>query len=240
MNDKQVSDGRCEICHNHFKNQHMVKVRSLQSSLLHRMMQDYPEIDQNSVVCLEDINRYRNLLLREIIETARGDLDETEEAALRSLKEGEIVSQNAEDNYSEKLTFGQAMADKMARYGGSWAFIGVFTLILFSWILNNTIILINRAFDPYPFILLNLVLSCLAAIQAPVIMMSQNRQETKDRLRAQNDYLVNLKAELEIRILNQKIDYLTREGVQSLEILELQTGLLEELRNQLVDATEKS
>lgn len=216
----------------------MVKVRSLQPSLLHRIMQDYPEINESSVLCLEDLNRFRTLLLHEIIQTARGDLDETEEAALKSLREGEIVSQNAEDSYSEKLTFGQKMADRMAQYGGSWSFIGVFALMLFSWILVNTVILMNRAYDPYPFILLNLILSCLAAIQAPVIMMSQNRQETKDRLRGQNDYLVNLKAELEIRILNQKLDYLTREEMSSLEILELQTDLLEDIRKQLQDSSE--
>ncbi|MEN1761450.1 hypothetical protein [Anoxynatronum sibiricum] len=109
MNARQKSDERCEICNNYFKVQHMVKVRSLQPSLLHRIMQDYPEINESSVLCLEDLNRFRTLLLHEIIQTARGDLDETEEAALKSLREGEIVSQNAEDNCAAVNTITEDM-----------------------------------------------------------------------------------------------------------------------------------
>ena len=106
------------------------------------------------------------------------------------------------------MTPGQRLADRIAAVGGSWNFITGFVIVLFAWIAINSIALLSRPFDPYPYILLNLVLSCLAAIQAPVIMMSQNRQETRDRLHAMRDYQVNLKAELEIRHLHQKIDHL--------------------------------
>ena len=233
---KQNTDERCELCQSSFEFQHLCKLRSLQPSLLQRMLDDHPEMDKEGSVCLDDLNRYRTIFLREIIQTARGVLNETEEKALKSIREGEIVSQNPEDTYVAKLTSGQIMADRIAQFGGSWFFIGIFALVLLSWIILNTIILSNRAYDPYPFILLNLILSCLAAIQAPVIMMSQNRQESKDRMRSQNDYLINLKAEMEVRVLNQKLDYLTLEWVQSLEILELQTEMLEEIQNQLQEA----
>jgi uncharacterized membrane protein len=108
----------------------------------------------------------------------------------------------------DKLTFGQKTADKVASFGGSWTFIISFFVFIIIWISANVFLLFNKGFDPYPFILLNLILSCLASLQAPIIMMSQNRQEEKDRERAKKDYEINLKAEMEIKMLNQKIDKL--------------------------------
>ncbi len=128
------------------------------------------------------------------------------------------------------MTFGQRLADKVAEFGGSWNFILIFLGILVVWIVANSIALMRKPFDPYPYILLNLVLSCLAAIQAPVIMMSQNRQEAKDRMRSEHDYQVNLKAEIEIRNLSQKLDHLLHQEWQRLlEIQEIQTDLMREL-----------
>jgi uncharacterized membrane protein len=136
--------------------------------------------------------------------------------------------------FEEKRTLGQRLADRLAAFGGSWKFILIFMSILFGWIILNSIILITRRFDPFPFILLNLVLSCLAALQAPVIMMSQNRQEAKDRLRAQHDYQINLKAEIEIRSLHEKIDHLIfKQWQRLLEIQEIQTELMAELSDKL-------
>lgn len=116
----------------------------------------------------------------------------------------------------EVLSRGQRISDKVAQFGGSWKFILLFMAILIVWIVYNTFALAKEQFDPYPFILMNLVLSCVAALQAPIIMMSQNRQEEKDRMRGENDYLVNLKAELEIRSLHQKMDILLEEQVKGL------------------------
>jgi uncharacterized membrane protein len=122
------------------------------------------------------------------------------------------------------------MADRLASFGGSWTFLIIFASILLIWISLNSFLLLKRPFDPYPFILLNLVLSCLAAIQAPVIMMSQNRVEVKDRLRSQHDYRVNLKAELEIRQLHDKIDHLlSHQWERLVEIQQIQIDLLSEL-----------
>jgi len=134
----------------------------------------------------------------------------------------------------EKLTKGQKLADKIATFGGSWKFIIMFCSVLAAWIIVNTIILVTRPFDPYPFILLNLILSCIAALQAPVIMMSQNRKEQKDRQRAENDYMINLKAEIEIRHLHQKMDLLMTDQLKSLlDIQKVQIELIEKLRKKL-------
>ncbi len=132
--------------------------------------------------------------------------------------------------FAQKLTFGEALADKIAEFGGSWKFIIIFMVILGVWIVLNSLLFFLKSFDPYPFILLNLLLSCLAALQAPVIMMSQNPQEAKDRLRSENDYRVNLKAELEIRHLHEKIDHLlSRQWERLVEIQQLQIDLMSEL-----------
>jgi uncharacterized membrane protein len=140
------------------------------------------------------------------------------------------LSKNINTEFEQKLTFGERLADRIADFGGSWNFIVIFGGVLLLWVAVNSMIIISRPFDPYPFILLNLVLSCLAAIQAPVILMSQNRQESRDRLRSEHDYLINLKAELEIRHLHEKIDHLLMNHWQRLlEIQEIQMELMEEL-----------
>lgn len=135
---------------------------------------------------------------------------------LKHLTERTVVARDVSHEMDAKTTFGQWLADKVAEFGGSWTFISIFMFILFSWTITNTFILISGAFDPYPFIFLNLLLSMLAALQAPIIMMSQNRQSTKDRAAAQHDYEVNLKAELEIMALHEKVDHLQSEMLMRL------------------------
>jgi len=148
------------------------------------------------------------------------------------------ISENVVQGYSEKLTFGQKMADNVASFGGSWTFIIIFMVVLIAWIILNSFILIklrSGSFDPYPYIFLNLILSMLAAIQAPIIMMSQNRQAYKDRLSAEHDYEVNLKSELEIIALHEKVDSLRQEQWKDLisiqqEQLRLLSQLVEDLK----------
>ncbi len=157
-------------------------------------------------------------------------MTEIEKEVIQSLSEQEVLSKNIDEEYRENLTVGDKLADNFASFGGSWPFIIIFGIILAVWIAVNSIALFWRPFDPYPFILLNLVLSTLAALQAPIIMMSQNRQEAKDRLRSENDYRLNLKAELEIRIISEKVDFLlTRQWQRMLEIQQIQIELMEEL-----------
>jgi len=138
------------------------------------------------------------------------------------------ISKNINEFHEENLTLGQKMADRIALFGGSWPFIIMFGLILASWVMVNTILLRSKPFDPYPYILLNLVLSCLAAIQAPIIMMSQNRQADKDRLSAANDYLVNIKSEIIIEDLHKKIDDLLAQNKENKRIQERLLGMLQE------------
>ena len=159
-----------------------------------------------------------------------GELSALDQEVIDSLQEHEILSENIGKEFEQELTFGERLSDRIASFGGSWTFIMIFGAVLFVWIIINTIVLATRAFDPYPFILMNLILSCLAALQAPIIMMSQNRAEARDRARAENDYKVNLKAELEIRHLHEKIDHLLRKQYNRLfEIQQIQIELLEEL-----------
>ena len=139
-----------------------------------------------------------------------------QEIVKKAIEDENLITNNLLNPPKELLTKGQSISDKVAKFGGSWAFIISFMCILVVWILFNTLTPVKDIFDPYPFILMNLILSCIAALQAPVIMMSQNRQEEKDRKRAENDYLINLKAELEINALNQKIDLILEEQIQAL------------------------
>ena len=139
-----------------------------------------------------------------------------QEIVKKTLEDEELINQNLLNPPKEILTRGQSVSDKVARFGGSWAFIISFFIILTIWIIYNVTAVKGDEFDPYPFILMNLILSCIAALQAPIIMMSQNRQEEKDRKRSENDYLINLKAELEIRSLDQKVDLLLQEQIKIL------------------------
>jgi uncharacterized membrane protein len=174
-------------------------------------------------------NKLKELAER-LLKTGYDDLPEREQRVLRRMAKRIVISENVNERFHEKLTFGQRLADQVAAFGGSWTFIIIFAVILAAWVLVNTWILPNRdIFDPYPFIFLNLILSMLAAIQAPVIMMSQNRQTSKDRLAAANDYEVNLKAELEIMNLHEKIDDLRMRQFETLlnqqneQILQMRT-----------------
>ncbi len=161
------------------------------------------------------------------------------EIVQKTMQEEKLIVDNLLHPPKETLTSGQRVSDKVARFGGSWKFIILFTVVLIVWIIYNTSLPVADRFDPYPFILMNLVLSCIAALQAPIIMMSQNRQEEKDRMRGENDYLVNLKSELEIRSLHEKIDMLLQEQIKGLYDAQVtQLRLLKEM-SQKIEGLEK-
>jgi len=202
----------------------------LRPSLLEFIQKRVPGFDPKSFICLDDLGQFRRDYVKEVLEDEIGELSVLDQEVIDSLQEHEILSENIGKEFEQELTFGERLSDKIASFGGSWTFILVFFAVLMIWIVINGVILATRAFDPYPFILMNLILSCLAAIQAPIIMMSQNRAEARDRARAENDYKVNLKAELEIRHLHEKIDHLLRKQYNRLfEIQQIQIELLEEL-----------
>lgn len=169
----------------------------------------------------------------EFSEDVKTHTDKLHQIVQSSIEAEELIVNKFTHPDREKLTRGELISDRVARFGGSWRFITAFVLVLLLWIAFNILALRYR-FDPYPFILLNLVLSCIAALQAPVIMMSQNRQEQKDRIRSENDYLINLKAEMQIRSLNQKVDLLLEEEIKTLfDIQQKQYDLLTQINDRL-------
>lgn len=200
--------------------------------LLSAFVQQQPNWSSRGYVCLADFSQLRARYVNQFLEQSKGDLTALEHQVMESLKKEELLSANVNTAFEQRATFGERLADSMTAFGGSWKFIIIFSVILMVWVGLNSVIVFAKPFDPYPFILLNLVLSCVAALQAPVIMMTQNRQEAKDRLRAEYDYRVNLKAELEIRHLHEKLDYLLMNQWQRLlEIQEIQMELLEDLNH---------
>lgn len=194
----------------------------------------HPGFSAENYITLDELNQYRRLFLTHLIEVERGEIAVLDQDVLKAIRENSVLSEKIEDSEEHPSTLGERMADQIASFGGSWTFITFFFSFILLWMFTNIYLLVSKAFDPFPFILLNLILSCLAAIQAPIIMMSQNRQETKDRLRAEHDYKINLKAELEIKLLSEKIDHLlVNQNKKLLEIQEIQVDYLEDLLKQI-------
>jgi uncharacterized membrane protein len=191
---------------------------------------DHPDFDSGGAICLEHLGQYRARYVESLLADEKGELSSLDEQVVESMRTHELVATDIDAQVDEKLPLGDRVADKIADFGGSWTFIISFGAFLAAWMLINTVLLLSKPFDPYPFILLNLALSALAAIQAPVIMMSQNRQEDRDRARGENDYRVNLKAELEIRHLHEKMDHLlSRQWERLMEIQQIQIELMNEI-----------
>ena len=205
---------------------------SLRKSLLSFIQKDHPDFNENSLLSIQELNILREKYVAHYIQLQLRDLTDLEEKVIQSISQKETLTDKLKEVESPS-TFGQRAADKIASFGGSWTFILLFGAILFIWIFINGFWLANSSFDPYPFILLNLLLSCLAALQAPIIMMSQNRQEEKDRERAKKDYMVNLQSELEIRGLHEKLDHLIIHQQQ--ELMELQKVQIE-MMNDILSA----
>ena len=186
--------------------------------ILALIQQDYPSFQSVDSLSISELNEYRRRYLENFLVREVGELSELEETVLSNVHERRTLTDKVEDQ-EKPLTLGQRWADHIASFGGSWTFITLFFGVILGWILLNVAVLRRPVFDPYPFILLNLLLSCLAALQAPVIMMSQNRQEEKDRERAKKDYMINLKAELELRVMHEKLDHLTQQQAQATQHL---------------------
>jgi uncharacterized membrane protein len=207
---------------------------TIRDSILNLIQKDFPDFKENNLISVSELNLYREKYIADYVGKQIGELTELEKTVLTSLKDQTILSDKEDVDDNQNLTFGQRVADNVATFGGSWTFIISFAVFLVIWIVSNVIFLSNKGFDPYPFILLNLILSCIAALQAPVIMMSQNRQEEKDRERAKKDYMINLKSELEIRVLHEKIDHLiTHQQQELLEIQKVQIEMMNDILHQI-------
>ena len=230
MKASQSKNIACNICGKTKARSMMMPAALVRNAVAEQIKAAYPDWKPEGYICINDLNRFRMKYIQSLLGSEKGELTALDQEVLESLQRHEILSSNVDAEFEKDLTLGEKMADRLASFGGSWTFIIIFAAILLAWIALNSFLLLKRPFDPYPFILLNLVLSCLAAIQAPVIMMSQNRQEAKDRLRSQHDYQVNLKAELEIRHLHDKIDHLlSNQWERLVEIQQIQIDLLSEL-----------
>lgn len=203
-------------------------------SILNLIQKEHPGFTANKSLSVSELNAYREKYIEVFFANQLGELSASEKTVLDSLKDNTTLTDKLDGEEDQVTTFGQRIADKVADFGGSWTFIISFGVFLLIWISINVFWLANKGFDPYPFILLNLILSSLAALQAPVIMMSQNRQEDKDRERARRDYMVNLKSELEIRMLHEKLDHLIiNQQQQVLEIHTAQTEMMNDILRRL-------
>lgn len=207
-----------------------VSGKMIHTSILKLITNDYPLFNKNCNISISELNHYREKYISNFLSNEERELSELEKIVLNSVKDQTSLASQVDGENEADLTFGQRLADKVATFGGSWTFIVAFIGFLIVWICVNAFWLANKSFDPYPFILLNLILSCVAALQAPVIMMSQNRQEEKDRERAKKDYMINLKSELEIRILHEKLDHLIMHQQQELiEVQKVQIDMMSDI-----------
>ena len=219
----------CAISHKDVARRKTQQLGSLRPSLIDRIRAEHPGIALEDPVSISEIGRFRSRYVEEMLTAERGELSDLDRRVAESMERHETVAENVEEEYEDQRTLGEKLSDKLASFGGSWAFLITFAVFLFIWMAINITVGEKAAFDVYPFILLNLILSTIAAIQAPIIMMSQRRVEEKDRLRSENDYKVNLKAELEIRHLHEKVDHLlTKQWERLIELQQLQLEVLQE------------
>jgi uncharacterized membrane protein len=220
----------CQICARRRSEVPLIRGQLIRPRLAHQIAKQVPGWSNDGYICLDDLNRFRADYVEAVLQEGIGEISALEQSVVERISRHETLATNVDAELDRTLTFGQRLSDQVASFGGSWRFLILFAAFMVAWMGLNTWLLASGAFDPYPYILLNLSLSCLAAVQAPVILMSQNRQETRDRRRAKNDYLINLKAELEIRLLHEKLDHLLlHQWERLLEIQEIQIELMNEL-----------
>ena len=208
----------------------LVTLDALRPSLADRIRQDHPELEYDVLISKAELAKYRTKYVEELLKAEHGDLTELDRQVAESLATHETLAENIEAEFEIERSLGERLSNHLASFGGSWTFIIIFGGIIFVWILYNQAVSDPSRFDPYPYILLNLILSCLTALQAPVIMMSQKRQEVKDRMRSQSDYRIDLKSELEIRHLHEKMDHLiSRQWHRLTEIQQMQLETMHEM-----------
>ncbi|MDD3445705.1 MAG: DUF1003 domain-containing protein [Zavarzinia sp.] len=223
---------QCGICGRHLPPHRLVACTVVRPQLVPIIEREHPDWQRTGRICLDDLALARHHYVEDLLLREKGELSTLDRSVLNSMAAGETLTRDVEASFDEARGLGDRIADKVAGFGGSWAFILSFSVVLLVWMVFNLMVAVSDQFDPYPFILLNLVLSSLAAVQAPFIMMSQRRQEEKDRARSENDYRVNLKAELEIRHLHEKMDHLLmRQWERLAEIQQVQLELMEDIAN---------
>lgn len=207
-----------------------VQGKNIRHGIFEMIQSMHPGFTDESYISIEELNIFRRKYLTILLENEKGELADIDKDVMEAIKNNDVLSENIELKISDHVSYGQHLSDIIASFGGSWKFILIFLGFLIVWMIINVYVIFTKPFDPYPFILLNLILSSLAAFQAPIIMMSQNRKDKKDRQRAEQDYKVNFKAELEIKLLHEKVDHLlVHQNKMLLEFQEVQIDYLEEV-----------
>lgn len=230
-----------DISKNEFPIEDRVGARIIRKPIFDLIQKDHPDFTVKKSISVSELNYYREKYISFFLSNELDQLSQLRKNVLTSLQNQTTLTDKIEMDDLGNLSLGQRVADKVASFGGSWTFIISFFAFLFCWIVLNFFWFANKGFDPYPFILLNLILSCIAALQAPVIMMSQNRQEEKDRERAKKDYMINLKSELEIQVLHEKIDHLIMHQQQELiEIQKVQIDMMNDILLRMPPKTPKT
>lgn len=226
----------CEISKKEISSERAKQGFTIRPSILQLIQNVSTNFSIDSWISDDELNKFKAQYVHSLVEQDKGKEDEIRMAVAKAISEHDFMTKNFADTINENdddATLGQRMADRVAEFGGSWFFIITFFALITTWIVVN-IFLKSNAFDAYPFIFLNLVLSCLASIQAPIIMMSQNRASEKDRTRALNDFKVNLKNEIEIMFLREKIDHIiNNQNPHIHETLNFQSEMMEEIKTSL-------
>lgn len=224
----------CKICGKSFEDFELISGHGIRHQIEKLIRLDHPDWTDYDVICKDDFEKYRINYMETLFAEHHEKFEYLNKDVLDSINQNDIMTAALQSTKNIKISTGDKIADKVASFGGSWTFIILFFLVLIVWIVINSSLILIRPFDPYPFILMNLILSCIAAIQAPIIMMSQNRQEKKDRVQSQNDYKINLKSELEIRTLQEKIDHLLLiQWPKHMNAQSIQLELLEDIKKEL-------
>lgn len=228
MDNKIVS---CQICKKEKSIKEVSPADMVRLSMVTLIKKTHPDFDNDGFICKDDLNEFRSKYAENLFDTENGELSAIELQVIENIKDQEIITKNLYDQYNTELSVWDKASDKIASFGGSWKFIGVFFTFMAIWMVINVILgIYGKAWDSYPFILLNLILSCIASIQAPIIMMSQNRQEKRDRLKSESEYQINLKSEIGIRNLNEKMDHmLFKQWEKTTEMQKIMLELMQDL-----------
>ena len=200
-----MKEKKCCICRNSFSMHELLPLELVRPSIFGIIKEKYPKTTYEDFICTKDYASFKTTYHKKNIAKDH-QLTEADLFVLETMADKELLSTNTIDTFEEQMTLGERIADKVSAFGGSWPFIMLFIVVMVAWMAINSLDVLKEAFDPYPYILLNLCLSCLAAMQAPIIMMSQNRRSDLDRIKAEEDYKVNLHSELILKHLNAKLD----------------------------------
>lgn len=221
---------RCQLCGRTGRRGELLRSDTVRPQVATHIAESHPAWNGSSYVCRPCLAAESGNYVVAALERERGELSAIELELAKKSGESLLIAEHLDEEFQRSVTFGQRAADATARVGGSWGFVIGFALVLATWIVLNSVVLAGHPFDPYPYILLNLVLSCLAALQAPIIMMAQNRQAARDRAQADQDFRVNLKAEIAIMNLHEKLDHLLHtQWERLLELQQIQIDMLSDL-----------